>query len=764
MSLQTGIMIGPYEILEPVGSGGMGEVYRARDHRLERDVAIKILSERLSSNPDALLRFEKETRVLAALSHPNIVVIHDCGTQDNLAYAVMELLEGEPLRELLKKTALSATRSLEIAVAVSEALAAAHSKGIVHRDLKPENVFITTDGRIKILDFGLAHLEKQLTYPNLTAFPTAAETAAGMLMGTIGYMSPEQIRGETVDSRSDIFSFGCLLFEMVTGRRPFDRKSAAETMVAVLQEEPEDVARITVSAAPPGIDRVIRVCLEKNPALRFQSAQDLTFALKMVSRGETVNLPHAAPRPAKKRRKAIDSIAILPLVNLNGDADTEYLSDGITETIINSLSMLPKLRVMARSTVFRYKGKHADPLAVGHELNVRAVMTGTVLHRGDTLKIQAELVDAYDGSQLWGEQYNQEHCDLLALQEEISNSIFESLRLKVTVPQKKKLHKRLTINDEAYKLYLKGRYFWNRRTEEGLRKSLEFFKQAIEVDPNFALAYAGLADGFALLAGYSYLLPNDGYPKAKEAALKALELDPSLGEAHVSLGMIAYRYERDWKRSESEFKKAVRLSPGYPTAYNWYSSYLMTMGRRDEAERMMEKGLKIDPMSIILNWSLGYIYYAQRRFEEAVEQYKKSQDLDPSFPRNQFDLGLAYLMMGRLEEAKVEFEGWMQKTTDRSPVTILAIGYVQAAMGYREEAMKTLRELEELAATQFISPFNLALIHVAMGDNDLAMEALEKAYQINEDPMISLGFNPRLDPLRKDPRFADLLQRLNLPQ
>lgn len=766
MLLESGTKVGPYEILEPLGAGGMGEVYRARDERLDRDVAIKILSQRLNASVEALARFDREIKVLAALSHPNIVTIHDCGNQEDFCYMVMELLEGETLRELMRRSPLASQRLLEIAIAVTEGLSAAHSKAIVHRDLKPENVFLTTDGRVKILDFGLARLETQLTYSELSNFPTTAQTQSGMMLGTVGYMSPEQVRGEEVDARSDIFSFGCLLFEMVTGKRPFERQSVVETMVAVLKEDPEDLLG-SGQGVPAEMERIIRVCLEKNPNQRFQSAHDLTFALQMISRGSTAldaaGIPYPVATLRKRSRKAIDSIAILPLVNLSGEQEADYLSDGITETIINSLAQIPKLRVMARSTVFRYKGKHADPVAVGRELRVRAVLTGTVAQRGEFTRIQTELVDANDGSQLWGEQYNQEHCDLLSLQERIASKIYEKLRLKLTAPEKKRLKKRMTKNDEAYKLYLKGRYYWNRRTEEGMRKSIDFFEQAIAADPDFALAYAGLADGFALLAGFGYMSPDEGYTKAKVAALRSQSIDDTLAEPHTSLGMILYRYEHDWAGAEREFKKALELNPNYVTTHNWYSSYLLCMGKPLQAREIMEKGLELDPLAIVLNWSLGYINYANREFDRAIEHYRRTLELEPTFWRALYDLGIVYVIKGDRDQARAIFEEWM-KTAEKSAITLAAIGYIEATTGSRETALERLHELEEFAKTNFVSPFSFALIHIVLGNFDRAFEYLEESVKISEDPVISFRFNPRLDPLRNDPRFIDILRRSAPPQ
>ena len=461
----------------------MGEVYRARDTRLHREVAIKVVSEHLAQESELVARFEKEARAVAALSHPNILTIYDIGHDSSLAYAVLELLEGETLRVRLSHSSLTWQKAAEVGIAVADGLAAAHSRGIIHRDLKPENIFLTSDGRVKVLDFGLARWKPAAPSDDETSAPTEAGTEPGIVLGTAGYMSPEQIRGQATDVPSDVFSLGCVLFEMVAGRRAFSGQTSAETMAAILKDAAPELSEAAADA-PEELSRIVTRCLDKNPEQRFQSARDLAFDLRAV-----LNRSATSRASSGKTRKSIDSLAVLPLANAGGDPETEYLSDGITETLINSLSRLPDLRVMARSTVFRYKGKDVDPLEAGRELRVRAVLTGRVLQRGDGLVVKAELVDLTDGSQLWGEQYSRKISDIFAVEEEIARQILEALRLKLTGEEKEDLTRRYTESSEAYRLYLKGRFYWNKRNSEGVRRGIEYFSRAIEADPEYALAY-----------------------------------------------------------------------------------------------------------------------------------------------------------------------------------------------------------------------------------------------------------------------------------
>jgi serine/threonine-protein kinase len=606
----------------------MGEVYRAKDPRLGRDVAIKVLPASFSQDADRLRRFEQEARAAGVLNHPNITAVYDIGTHEGAPYVVQELLEGETLRAVLAGAKLPPRKAIDYALQIAHGLAAAHEKGIVHRDLKPENLFVTKDGRIKILDFGLAKLIHTEEKSPITTLPTeTAGTEPGVVLGTLSYMSPEQLRGQPTDTRSDIFSFGAILYEVLSGRRAFRGASAADTMSAILKEDPPDLS-VTNQNLPPGLERIVRHCLEKNPEQRFQSARDLAFGLESLSdiRG-LVAAGRPAPAASSRRRrllllgagvavvllalggitwvrsrgKPIHSIAVLPFVDGSRDPDAEYLSDGITESVINSLSHLSQLRVTARSTAFRYKGRDVDPQKAGRDLNVRAVVSGNVSKRGDTLVIQADLMDVGNGSQLWGNRYNRKLSDILSVQEEIAKEISEKLRLRLTGEEKEKLTKRYTGNTEAYQFYLKGRYAWEKRTEGGLQQSIEYFQQAIEKDPSYALAYAGLADAYAVLPSYSILSPGESFPRARAAARKALEIDDGLAQAHTTLAMALGDYDNDWPSAEAEYKKAIALDGNYATAHHWYGLLLMApLGRFDEALTEMRRAAELDPFSAII--------------------------------------------------------------------------------------------------------------------------------------------------------------------
>src|SRR5581483_453532 len=628
MSLATGSRIGPYEIVELLGEGGMGQVYRARDPRLGRDIAIKVLTAESRDNDDAIARFEREARAVASLSHPNILAVHDFGSDKGIFYVVTELLHGRTLRDEMQ-TPINWRRAVEIGAEIAEGLAGAHSRSVVHRDLKPENIFLTKDGHVKILDFGLAQTDPILSQQDETSIPTTKwfQTDPGAVVGTLGYMAPEQLRGENVDVTADIFSLGCVLYEMVTAKRPFQRNSGAATIAAVLHDEiPHEPLTQSV---PSEVQRVIEGCVEKKPGARFQSARDLALTLRAIGSG-TLTLSSTGTKP-RRVSKVIDSIAVLPLKNATGDADADYLSDGITEGIINKLSQLPKLKVMARRTMFRYRGHDADAQAVGRELRVRAVLSGRVQHVRDRLLVNVELVDANDGSQLWGETYNNPLSDLLEMQEQMSREITEKLRIRLTGAEKKRLRKKSTENSEAYQLYLKGRYHWNKRTEDSLRKGISFFRDAIEADPSFASAYTGLADSFISLATNVPLPPREAMPKAKAAAMRAVEIDEGLAQAWASLAGIRWLYEWDWSGAEDAYRRAIELNPNYANAHEGYSMLLSARGRFDEATAQITKANDLDPLSLIIAVHSGWPYYFARDYEGAVRRFRKALDLDDKF-------------------------------------------------------------------------------------------------------------------------------------
>jgi len=782
----VGSTLGRYQILSLLGAGGMGEVYRAKDTRLGRDVAVKILPEHLATNPEALARFEREARAVAALSHPNILAIHDFGTEHGVSYAVMELLEGETLRGCLSHPLPAWRRAVEIGAAVAEGLAAAHAKGIIHRDLKPENIFLTTEGQIKILDFGLARIKPVVSAQARTLTITAVDaTKPGRVMGTFGYMSPEQVRGETADAPSDLFSLGCVLYEIVGGQRPFVADTGAETMAAILRDETPALAGAG-KEVPEAVEHVIRHCLEKKPEERYQSARDLAFDLRSLLTGAgTSQSVSALARPRSRpalwiglaltvlllglaltsyfllwRGKAIESLAVLPFANESAEPDTEYLSDGIAESLINSLSRLPRLTVMSRDAAFHYKGRAVSAQEVGRDLKVQAVLKGRVLKRGDNLSISAELIDVRNNSHFWGEQYNQKLADVLAVQEEIAKQISEKLRLALTGEEQQRLAKRPTENMEAYQLYLKGRFYASKYTAEGFTKGIEFLNQAIALDPTYALAYAGLAATYYDASG-TYLNPNDAMPNVKAAAERALALDETLAEAHTSLGQFEAQYKWNWKEAEKEYKRALELNPNSSSTHLYYGYYLGEQGRLDDAIAQITRARELDPLTPYTSSTLAFYYYLARRPDEALAQLQKLIDMDPNFAVGHYTLGLAYEQKGMYEQALAAFNQ-ARLLDPENPYPLALLGHLYAVSGKRGEAQKIIDELKARSKQRHVDPMFMARIYAGLGEKDLAFEWLEKAYQVRSEEILILKVTPHFDNLHSDPRFAALLRRVGL--
>ena len=800
MSVEIGTQLGRYKILSLLGAGGMAEVYLAQDTQLGRSVAIKLLSDKFAFDESHLHRFAQEARAASSLNHPNILTIYEIGEVEHIHFIATELVEGQTLRQRLVKVRLNLSEALDISIQVAAALTAAHAVGIVHRDIKPENIMVRTDGFVKVLDFGLAKLIQTPgdTSSSASQAPTIRrfDTEPGSVLGTTRYMSPEQVRGLPLDSRTDIWSLGVTLYEMITGRQPFDAPSMGDVIVGILEREPMPLDR-QVRAASAELQLILAKALTKDIRQRYQRAQDVMNDLRRVKRRQEIEIelgqptlpqvsagsagssggtvisgqqvsfgslgPANSSSASRKRRvsKKIDSIAILPLTNESGDPETEYLADGITETIINTLSKLPKLRVMARSTVFRYKGKEVDPQQVGFDLGIRSVFMGRLLQRGDELVIRTELIDVTDGSQLWGEQYNRKQSEILAVQDEIATEISDKLRLKLTQVEKKQLTKRATENIEAYHLYLKGRYYWNKRTGPALIKGRDYFRQAIDVDPNYALAYAGLADSYTVLASWNIVPSNEAFPKSRVAATKALELDKTLSEAHASLGFVSAVYDWEWARAEKEFKLAIKAKPTYATAYEWYGLFLSWTGRHDEAVAAARHAQNLDPLTPIIASVVGVVLHYARRYQEAIDEYDKVLELDPAFVPALCFRGAAYARVGLYEKAIAD-ERAALAITGPTPLPLDILGHILAISGDRKGAEETLEKLRILSEQKYISAFFSAHTYVGLGQYDRALDCLEQACEERFHRAATAKVDPSFDPLHPDPRFQKLLKRMGL--
>ncbi len=809
MALSPGTRLGPYKILAPLGAGGMGEVYRAKDPNLGRDVAIKVLPEAVAKDAERLARFEREARSLASLNHPNIVTIFSIEESGGTRFLAMELVEGESLDTLLASGGLPLSRFFEISVPLSEALSAAHERGIVHRDLKPSNVMVTREGRVKVLDFGLAKREPADSDANLTNTPTESRaelTSEGQVFGTVAYMSPEQARGGKVDARSDVFSLGVLLYQMLIGQRPFQGVSAADIISSILRDKAPSVTDLRADV-PPHLARILRRCLEKDPRDRYQTSRDVFNELRELRAETSSAFPSPPPRseaaagarsawkrpawaaataaillavalyvaihsgvmrPASRapgnriEPHVIRSIAVLPLDNYSGDSNQDFFAEGMTDELTADLAIISQLRVISRGSAMQFKGKQRPPTPeIARKLNVDAIVEGSVLRSGDKVRITAQLIDARSDRHLWAKSFERSSRDVLALQDELASAIAREIHVQLTPAEQSRLTRAPSVNPEAYDAYLKGRYYFNRPSDENLKKAITLFEEAIALDPNFAPAHSGLSDAY-LWAGYNegFLTASEARPKAKAAAEKAIQLDDQSAEGHASLATFKLFYEYDWAGSEREYRRAFALNPNYAFAHDQFGLGLAFQGRFEEAIAEGRRAVELDPLSPQVPLDLSIALAWQGQYQAAKEQARRAADLDPTFFFPPWENGWIDLQAGKVKDAIPQFQ---KAKAMESPAFVSAwLAYAYGVSGDRARALAELEELKKSSLRGSVTAFNMALVSLGSGDHARAVSYLEQAYASDTQWLGWLKNDRIFNPLRSEPRFVALMKKLRL--
>jgi serine/threonine protein kinase/Tfp pilus assembly protein PilF len=737
----AGTKLGNYEIESLLGRGGMGVVYKATQISLSRSVALKFLPPELIDSREWKERFHREAQAAAALAHPNICTIHEIDEADDRVFIAMECLEGQSLDKKIESGPLDIDEAINIALRVAEGLRHAHKRGIIHRDIKPANIMVTEDGQAKIMDFGLAKLSDKTRL-----------TKTATVMGTIAYMSPEQARGDKdIGHQTDIWSLGVVLYEMLTGMLPFDAETNTGLIYKIINEDPEPI-RNHRGDLPGPLVSIVEKTTQKNSQSRYGDAEELISELETVKSETSVSVESSSP-----------SIAVLPFVDMSPAKDQEYFCDGIAEELINALTQIADLRVIARTSAFSFKGKNINVRDIGRELDVGSILEGSVRKAGNRLRITAQLVDTARGHHLWSEKYDRELEDIFAVQDEISEAIVDRLKPRLLREEKTKPAKRETVNMEAYNLYLRGRYFWNKMTDESIQKALKFFECAIEIDADYAIAYVGLADSYQFLANVASIAPQEVYPKAREAIETALELDDTLAEAHASLAIIRMQHEWDWEGAEREYLRAIELNPGYANAHQWHAVHLMFVGRFSEAITRIKRALELDPFSLFINRDYAMILLYSSHFDEAVKQCQKTIEMDPTFGWIRGFLAVAYFRTSMLEEASVEIEKLRavpEVVGDWG--TEFLQGMLCAYTGKRDEARQTLHAMMERSKHLYVSAYIPATMCFALGDNDEGFKWLNKAYE-NRDPFLCfLKVNQETLSVGSDPRYFEMLKKIGL--